>query len=509
MSIISVGCAVALLCWATYVVYKFIDRYVKLIAKVQGPPALPLLGNLHQFRLKPDEFFEQVQGVSYMLQSKNDRIARIWMGVWPVVLLYGAEESEAVLGSNKTLKKPFHYNFLSEWIGHGLLINTPENWRPRRKLLTPAFHYDILKDFVEVYNRHGTTLLHKFEKLAGDRYNEIFRTISLCTIDIICEAALGVHVDAQNKPSPYLDAVTQMKYIIHQRILKPHLYPQFMFNLFGKGKQHDKYLEILHEFTGKAIRERKKLADEAGGVQNLMKKEAASGRKRMAFLDLMLDMHAKGDLPLSGIQEEVDTFTFEGHDTTSASMNWFLHLMGTNPDIQIKVQKEVDEVLGEEDRPITYEDLGNLQYLEACIKETLRLYPSVPIIGRFLTDDIKIKDKIIPKYVGVVICPSMVHRDPKHWPDPEIFKPERFLSTESKHPYAFIPFSAGARNCIGQRFALMEEKCVLALLMRHLKVKSKLRTDEMRISAELIIRPQYGNNIRFEKRTYGDYTPIA
>lgn len=508
MGLLAVALTVFLVIWIAYFVVKKVVRFVKLVAKFQGPPP-SFLGNLHQFHFKPDEFFEQAQGLGYMLQKNGDRMARIWFWAWPWMLLYGAEECEAILGSNKTLRKPFQYNFLSGWIGQGLLVNIPTAWRPRRKLLTPAFHYDILKDFVGVYNRHGRTLLGKFEKLVGQGYTDVFHMISLCTLDIICEAALGTHVDAQNKSSPYLDAVFKMKYMIHQRMLKPYLYPKFLFNLFGQGKEHDKYVDILHEFTTKTIMERKKLVEEAGGVQNLMAREEAKGKRRMAFLDLMLDMHAKGDLPLSGLHEEVDTFTFEGHDTTSTSMNWFLHLMGANPDVQSKVQKEVDEVLGKEDRPITYEDLGELRYLEACIKETLRLYPSVPIIARLLTEDIVIKDKTLPQGMGIVIAPSMVHRDPRYWPDPEVFKPERFLSNELKHPYAYIPFSAGARNCIGQRFALMEEKCVLALLMRHLKVKSKLRTDQMRISAELIIRPLYGNNIRFQKRSFGDYTQIA
>ncbi|KAK6043304.1 unspecific monooxygenase [Cooperia oncophora] len=226
----------------------------------------------------------------------------------------------------------------------------------------------------------------------------------------------------------------------------------------------------------------------------------------MAFLDLMLDMNAKGELPMDGVQEEVDTFTFEGHDTTSASINWFLHLMGANPHIQEKVQREVDEVLGEVDRPVTYEDLGSLKYLEACIKETLRLYPSVPLFGRQVVEDIKIKGHVLPAGTGVVVVPSMVHRDPRYWDDPEVFRPERFIDGEVKHPYAYIPFSAGSRNCIGQRFAIMEEKCILALLMRHLRVRSLLRTDEMRVAAELIIRPLFGNRIKFEKRDFGDYT---
>ncbi|KHN83257.1 Cytochrome P450 4V2 [Toxocara canis] len=509
MGLLGIVFLVAIITWPIFFFAKKLASMLEKVLAIQGPAPLPFVGNLHQFHFKPDEFFEQAQGLGYMLEKDGSRMARIWFSGWPWMLLYGAEECESVLGSNRTLTKPFQYSFLSAWIGKGLLVSEPTKWRPRRKLLTPTFHYDILKDFVGIYNKHARTLLGKFEKMADGEYHEIFHTISLCTIDVICEAALGTHVDAQRKQSPYLDAVTKMKYIVHQRTIKAHLYPTILFNLFGKGREQRKCIETLHAFTSKAIMDRKKLADEAGGVEKLLAKETETGKRRMAFLDLMLDMHAKGDLPLEGIQEEVDTFTFEGHDTTSASMNWFLHLMGVHPDIQMKVHKEIDEVLGEEDRPVTYEDLGNFRYLEACIKEGLRLFPSVPIIARQLTEDTKIKGNVLPKGVGVVIIPSMVHRDPKYWPDPEVFNPERFLDNELKHPYSYIPFSAGSRNCIGQRFAIMEEKCVLATLLRHLKVKSKLRTDQMRVSAELIIRPMFGNNIRFEKRSYGDYTPIA
>ena len=109
----------------------------------------------------------------------------------------------------------------------------------------------------------------------------------------------------------------------------------------------------------------------------------------------------KGQIDLDGVQEEVDTFTFEvrkqrtfaahkqlrlsfeAHDTTSAAMNWFLNLMGNHPDVQSRVQEEIDRVLGKDEaRDITFDDLGQLRYLEACFKETLRLYPSVPLIAR-------------------------------------------------------------------------------------------------------------------------------
>uniref|UniRef100_A0A914HH46 Cytochrome P450 monooxygenase n=1 Tax=Globodera rostochiensis TaxID=31243 RepID=A0A914HH46_GLORO len=489
---------------------KFL-RMSRMIDRIQGPTTLPLIGNLHQIRLNPDEFFEQAQGIAYMFNERNCRIARAWLGPIPFVFLFGAEEVEPVLNSNKMLTKMFHYSFLSAWIGEGLLVSKPDKWRPRRKLLTPTFHYDILKDFVPVYNRHGSTLVQKMGKLAEDgQFVDIFHTITLCTLDIICESALGVNIDAQRTiHSDYLDAVFRIKYIIHQRMIKPQFYPEFLFNLFGAGKEQQRCVQILHDFTNKAILARKKAMDDAGGIEKMMAQKAAEGGKgvRMALLDLMLDMRERGELDLAGIQEEVDTFTFEGHDTTSTALNWFLHLMGANPEIQSRVQREIDHVLGPDPAAeLRYDDLGELRYLEACLKETLRLYPSVPLIARQVTEDTQIKDFVLPAGTGVVIVPSMVHRDPVYWENPEVFDPERFLKGDYlKHPYCYIPFSAGSRNCIGQRFALMEEKCLITKIFRQFRISSKFRTDEMRVAAELIIRPMLGNWIRLQRREIGEY----
>uniref|UniRef100_A0A914DS99 Unspecific monooxygenase n=1 Tax=Acrobeloides nanus TaxID=290746 RepID=A0A914DS99_9BILA len=350
--------------------------------------------------------------------------------------------------------------------------------------------------------------MSKFDKLVGQGYNDIFHTISLCTLDIICESALGTNIDAQRRHTKYLDAVFNMKFIIHQRQIKPLYYPNVLFNLIGHGKDQQEYVQILHDFTSNAVKKRKALIDAAGGFENYFKREKSSGHGRMAFLDLMLEMLEKGDLDREGLQEEVDTFTFEGHDTTSAAMNFFIHLMGSNPEIQAKVQQEVDDVVGDTPRDITFDDIGRLKYLEACFKETLRLYPSVPLIARQVTEEVNINGHTLPEGTGVIIIPSMVHKDPKYWTNPDVFNPERFIDNELKHPYCYIPFSAGSRNCIGQRFAMMEEKCVIARILREFKVKSKVRTDQLRLSAELIIRPMYGNHIRFERRSYGDYSQI-
>uniref|UniRef100_A0AC35TK99 Cytochrome P450 n=1 Tax=Rhabditophanes sp. KR3021 TaxID=114890 RepID=A0AC35TK99_9BILA len=486
---------------------------IKHISRIPGPSSLPGIGNFHQFRLEPDVFYEQFQGLGYMFKDRDVRMAKVWLGPLPFIVIFGAEECEAVLGSSKMLNKLYHYRFLAPWIGDGLLISKPEKWRPRRKLLTPTFHYDILKDFVYVFNKHAKVLTSKFDKLADDdEFTDIFHTISLCTLDIICEAALGISANAQTVHTDYLDAVYKMKYIIHQRQIKPQFYSDFMFNTVGDGKEHDRCAKILHNFTHTAIENRQKMAEEHGGIKNLMKKERQAGSSyQLAFLDMMLEMHAEGKLSMEGVYEECDTFTFEGHDTTSSAINWFLHLMGANPEIQAKVHREIDDIVGEDLGDVSYECIGRLRYLEACFKETLRLYPSVPIFGRTVVEEIKIKGYTIPAGTGVGIVSAMVHKDPKYWPNPEIFDPERFMEKEIadiRHPFAYIPFSAGSRNCIGQRFAIIEEKCVLANIMRKFKVSAKLRTDEMRLSSELIIRPMFGNFIKFEKRSFGDYNLV-
>jgi cytochrome P450 family 4 subfamily V len=222
----------------------------------------------------------------------------------------------------------------------------------------------------------------------------------------------------------------------------------------------------------------------------------------LAFLDLLINMAENDQLTFTDICDEVNTFMFEGHDTTATGMNWALHLLGCYPDIQEKVHQELDAVFGDDPRDVSFDDLKSLPYLECCLKESLRLFPSVPMFARTLGEDATIAGRVITNNTQVVIIPYMVHRDPKHWTDPELYNPDRFLAANSngRHPYAYLPFSAGARNCIGQRFALMEEKTMMAWILRYFKVKSVHRRDQIRPKGELILRPSEGVHVELELR---------
>lgn len=227
----------------------------------------------------------------------------------------------------------------------------------------------------------------------------------------------------------------------------------------------------MHEFSNRVIKERKaEIADQnnnnndnnnTSDAKNLNLQEEADEskfefvdfprKKRLAFLDLLIEASQNGKaLSDEDIREEVDTFMFEGHDTTSASICWTLFLLGTRPEIQDRVVEELDSIFdGDRTRPPTMKELNDMKYLECCIKDSLRLYPSVPLLGRQLNDDVQIGEYLIPAGTMALISTYVLHRDPKVFPKPEVFNPDNFLPANviGRHPYAYIPFSAGPRNC--------------------------------------------------------------
>uniref|UniRef100_A0A8C1G691 aromatase n=1 Tax=Cyprinus carpio TaxID=7962 RepID=A0A8C1G691_CYPCA len=202
---------------------------------------------------------------------------------------------------------------------------------------------------------------------------------------------------------------------------------------------------------------------------------------------------------------------FEGHDTTAASMNWALHLIGSHPEVQKAVQAELWEV-GRESIKMLVNDLKKLRYLECVIKESLRIFPSVPLFAHSICKTCHISrwqqfvtlPNTVPKGVNAVIIPYALHRDPRYFPEPEKFRPERFLPEKSKgrHPYAYIPFSAGPRNCIGQRFAMMEEKVFLAMILHHFDVEVCQSREELRPLGELILCSKKGIWIKLQNNSH-------
>lgn len=506
-----VTAAVVLLTLLLFSTVPFLTDYFrkwKIMKPIPGVgPNYPLVGDALLLKPNGGDFFRQI--IEFTEVLRHLPMIKLWLGPMPFLILYHAETVEPILSTSKHMDKSFAYKFLHPWLGLGLLTSTGEKWRSRRKMITPSFHFAILSEFLEVMNEQSKILVEKLNSRAGKGSFNCFMDVTLCALDIICETAMGRKIQAQsNSDSEYIKAIYEMSDLIHRRQKMPWLWPDFLYYHLNAGRRHNKNLKILHSFTDQTILERaQELKNAKANVEeddDNDSTEAKKTKKRSAFLDMLLKVtdEAGNTLSHKDIREEVDTFMFEGHDTTAAALNWSLFLLGSHPEVQKKVQKELDDTFGQSDRPVTMDDMKKLRYLEAVVKEALRLFPSVPFFARTVTEDCNIRGYAIPKGVNIIIVPFALHRDPEHFPEPEEFKPERFLpeNASGRNPYAYIPFSAGLRNCIGQRFALMEEKVVLAAILRNFTVKANQNRDDIVLLGELILRPEDGIWIELEKR---------
>ncbi|KAG8196950.1 hypothetical protein JTE90_009009 [Oedothorax gibbosus] len=458
-------------------------------------------------------FFQVVCAYSHVFRKEG-----MWLfygGVKKVLILYKANTVEPVLSSNSILSKGFEYDFIAPMLKEGLLTSKRDKWRSRRKLLTPAFHFRILDEFIPLFNEHAKLFAKILaNKMETNTYINIAPLTSLCTLDIICETAMGKKIDALvHSESPYVVALHEFCRRATERIMSPWLWWDFIYYRTNTGKEFKKSLHIMDAFTRQVIAERKedKLRSVKSEDNNGAGEEDISGRKsrrRLALLDLLLDLHLKDEtFTLEDVAEEVDNFMFAGHDTTSSGISWALYMLGTYPEIQLKVHQEIDDVLGDdEDREVTLDDIKELKYLDCVMKETRRLWPPTPFIARDLEEDTVIDGCLVPKGTSCGLLIFMLHRDPEVFPNPEVFDPDRHLLSNAagRHPFAYIPFSAGPRNCIGQRFAIFEGIVVMATILKKFEVRALDPIDQLILVDELVLRSENGLRMSFHPRTKRD-----
>nr|AVL92833.1 CYP450 [Locusta migratoria] len=477
-------------------------RLWREIDKLPGELAIPLMGNMYRVL-----FLAREDAIAHFDREtkKYWPIHRSWLGPIPEVHISKPEHLEKVLASSELITKADSYSFLHPWLGDGLLTSTGPKWHSRRKLITPAFHFSILDNFVEVFAEKAEVLVNLLKTKADGKSFDIYPYITRCALDIICETAMGTSIDAQhNTESDYVAAVYNIAELTIRRVMSPWLLSDFVFRLSPTGKKFYRQLNVLHGFTRKVIQQKKQSRKNRKAGEKETQFDDLGRKRRVAFLDmLLLETEDGKKLTDQDLQEEVDTFMFEGHDTTTVGMSWVLILLGHHPDVQEKVYAELKDIFHDDPkRSPTMQDLQNMKYLEMVIKESLRLYPSVPFIARRATQDIQIAGYNIPESTTLTLHIYHAHRDPDHWPEPERFDPDRFLPdrVQGRHPFAYVPFSGGPRNCIGQKFAVLEEKTVLSYILRNFRVETVEKLKDLKLIGELVLRPFKGVIVKLTPR---------
>lgn len=466
------------------------DKRGRILNKIHGPKVLPLLGNAHDF-LKPlDEIWKTLRKVNKEYYPIN----RLWLGSMPIVGVYHPDDVQIVLSSTKHIEKGQIYTFLHPWLGTGLLTSKGEKWQTRRKMLTPAFHFNVLQEFVDIFVEQSEVLVKKLKTEGSEVIKDIVPVLTRFTLDSICETAMGTELDDKKNEKEYRDAVQELGDHFLHRLVRPWLHPNWTFNISWTGIRQRKVLETLHHLTNNIIAHRTRYHEQ----KSKQRKNSDSSRtefgvkKRMAMLDILITASkAGGSIDDVGIREEVDTFVFEGHDTTSMALIFLLTLLAEHKEIQERIRNEVCEVMKQCDGKLKITDVNKLLYLERCVKESLRLYPSVPGIARVLHENLQLKNGLAPAGSNIFLYIFDLHRDPNYWPNPTKFDPDRFLpeNSRNRHPFSYVPFSAGSRNCIGQKFAMLEMKVFTAQLIYNFKLEPIDFAHEIVLCQDMVLRP--------------------
>ncbi|KYN37083.1 Cytochrome P450 4g15 [Trachymyrmex septentrionalis] len=517
-----------------YIYFRISRRHmIELAEKIPGPEGLPFIGNALMLLGSSDTMFRTL----YRKSCEYDQLIKIWLGPKLLIFLMDPRDVEIILSSQVYIDKSTEYRFFQPWLGNGLLISTGSKWRAHRKLIAPTFHLNVLKSFIDLFNANSRAVVERMRK-EGNKEFDCHDYMSECTVEILLETAMGVSKSTQDRSGfEYAMAVMKMCDILHLRHTKVWLRPDWLFNLTKYGKDQIRLLEIIHGLTKKVIARKKQ--EFKNGKRNIIEESTQNSndkttkstsveglsfgqadglkddldvedndvgeKKRQAFLDLLMEAGQNGTvLTDEEVKEQVDTIMFEGHDTTAAASSFFLSMMGCHPDIQEKVIQELDEIFGDSDRPATFQDTLEMKYLERCLMETLRMYPPVPIIARTIKTDLKLAtgDYTIPAGSTVIVTTFKMHRQPHIYPNPDVFNPDNFLpeKTANRHYYAFVPFSAGPRSCVGRKYAMLKLKIILSTIMRNYRVKSDIKESDFRLQADIILKRAEGFKIKLIPR---------
>ncbi|NXQ56872.1 CP4B1 protein, partial [Anthoscopus minutus] len=489
---LSVLLAVTFVLLKVFQLYQERRKLIKALKAFPGPPKHWLYG--HNHLINSENILHQLVSWGEEYPYAFPR----WFGpILPSLIIHHPEYAKSILGRTDP-KASVPYKFLVPWIGKGLLILEGSKWFQHRKMLTPAFHYDVLKSYMTLMSDSVKVMLDKWDKKITEKKSvELFQDVSLMTLDSIMKCAFSYNSDCQTQSNShyYIRAVFDLSYLLSNRI-QTLSFKDIFYDLTRKGREFQDACKLAHTHTDQVIQERKVFLSNEKELDKIQKK------RHLDFLDILLCCKDANGVGLSDedLRAEVDTFMFEGHDTTASGISWLFYCLATHPEHQQRCREEIQGILGDRDT-IEWEDLGKMTYTTMCIKESLRLFPPVPAVSRQLSKPVTFPDgRSLPAGCQIALSIFALHRNRDVWEDPEVYDPLRFSPENSaqRHSHAFLPFSAGSRNCIGQQFAMNEMKVALALTL----LRFKLYPDASRLPImvpQVVLRSSNGIHVHLKK----------
>nr|XP_056722164.1 cytochrome P450 3A21-like [Euleptes europaea] len=455
-----IGVVVFLALLVLYGIWPY--RFFKKLG-IPGPQPLPFIGTFHHYRI----------GILNFDQNCYQKYGKIW-GIFD-----GRQPVMAILDPTiiKTILVKECYTYFTNRRDFGLngdlesalSVASDEQWKRIRTVLSPTFTSGRLKEMFPLIIHNGEKLLKNVQKkVDNDEHLTMKDLFGAYSMDVITSTSFSIDVDSMNNPDdPF---ITQIKKFLKFSFFSPMMLLLVIFPFLVPVLDKLNFTMAPASFMNFFSNAIKKIKND---------RQRNNHKHRVDFLQLMVDSQVSGEISEEAhsykaltdkeIIAQAIIFIFAGYETTSSTLSFLSYCLATHPDVQQRLQEEIDEGLPGQATP-TYDAILQMEYLDMVVNETLRLYPPGGRIERVCKHTIEISGVTIPEGTVTMIPAYVLHRDPEYWPEPEEFRPERFSkeNKESIDPYVFLPFGAGPRNCIGMRFALLTLKvAVIVLLQRY------------------------------------------
>lgn len=380
------------------------------------------------------------------------------LGFFRVYLLTDPDDVRQVLVDRASRKTGITRLLLMPLLGNGLLVSEGEFYKKQRRLVQPAFHQRRMEGYADIV----TACAANWRPQAG--ILDLDREMMALALDIAGRTLFGSQVGEEAEKiatwlSTFYAAVDRIVLLGPLAFILPH--PGTLRLFFDMIR--------LHRLVGRLIDQRKRQ------------------EPRPDFLQMLIDAEEDGGrMSRTQVRSEALTLLLAGHETTAVALTWAGYLLSQNPECEARL---VAELQGLEGRPPRWEDLERLVYTRHVVTETLRLYPPAYLLDRHPGDELTVRGYAIPPGSYLFLSPYVTHRDPRFFPEPERFRPERW--EETPRPPAYFPFGMGPRACIGQSFAWMET--VLALASIYQRYHFELHPDTVvDVDPKITLRPRHG-----------------
>lgn len=430
-----------------------------------GPAGLPLIGNTRQ--LAGDR-------LSFMTETAREYgdVVKIDFarGQDFYALFHPDHVRHVLVEHNEQYVKGEFFQDRLELLGQGLLNAEGEAWREQRHQIEPAFHPDRIAGYGETMVGFTDRLLGRWDP---PEIRNVHEDMMALTLEIVADALFGV--DIREAESDVGDALGTVMEHFRRQTGRPVDIPEWV--PISDNRNYRSARGTLDTVVEDIVAERR-AGEDAGDVVSML---------------------LQGEMDAERIRDQVLTLLLAGHETTAQSLTFTSYLLATHPEVERRVRAELEDTLA--GRPPEVGDLDDLPYLERVVRESMRLYPPVPGIVREPTDDDEIGGYRVPEGATVTMSQWVIHRDPRFYDNPLAFDPERWARSgrAERHPFAYFPFGGGPRRCVGDRFAMLEARLVLARLLQSIRFETVPETS-LDLSPSITLRPAGGLDLRVVPR---------